>query len=434
VGCALVLLGETTVNQTRFGIASSTALALVLSASNVFAQAAPTIGGPAADPGPTGAGAPPTVSASTAPVWPASTDQSAQAAPAGDPEPLMWRGTTFTFSQAATTTMLGIGRDNIGHEDEFYGWDFVLAPNLYLFDGKTDKILVFAEAGVSVEWTDAGDTTTKHEPRFRDTQVGAGYNRDIFTSDDKEWATKAGLRARAVFPTSPTSIAQGRYLTSSLGASVTQVVRLLGRESDGLNNLTLVGGLTWSHLFSKSYTPVNGDLERQRQNASGSAIFSDQLSFSSMDIDRLIPSITMILPLYKDLSMTTQFRLVGRFRHQFEGTGCDVNQPGLGGCVTADTEANPVSYLTNSTFDISLTQPIYDIFEINVGYNNETLTLGNDGKARNVFYSPDAQFYLDLVANIDVMYSKASGREKFELPPGPRNTVTADNGTGMPHF
>ncbi len=417
-------------NQTRFGIASSTALALVLSATNVLAQAAPTIGGPATDPG---AGAPaPVMSASMPPSGPAA-DQAAPSAPTqADPEPLMWRGTTFTFSQAATTTMLGIGNDNIGHEDEYYGWDFVLAPNLYLFDGKTDKILVFAEAGVSVEWTDAGDTTTKHEPRFRDTQVGAGYNRDLFTSDDKEWSTKTGIRARAVFPTSPTSIAQGRYLTSSLGATVSQVVRLLGRESDGLNNLTVIGGLTWSHLFSKSYTPVNGDLERQRQNASGSAIFSDQLSFSSMDIDRLIPSITMILPLYKDLSMTTQFRLVGRFRHQFEGTGCDTVV--MGECVTADRQSTPVSYLTNSTFDLSFTQPIYDIFEINVGYNNETLTLGNDGKARNVFYSPDAQFYLDLVANIDVMYSKASGREDFELPPGPRNTVTADNGTGMPHF
>src|SRR5262245_36211627 len=42
--------------------------------------------------------------------------------PSEEPKPLPWRGTTFTWSQSATTTMLNIGRDTLGHEHEAYGW------------------------------------------------------------------------------------------------------------------------------------------------------------------------------------------------------------------------------------------------------------------------------------------------------------------------
>lgn len=388
-------------------------------------EPAPTIGGP-------GAG---TASMTPPPPPPDSAALPPPASSPAAPEPLIWRGTSFTWTQAATTTMLGIGRDNIGSEDEYYGWDFVLTPNLFVFDGKTDKILVFAEAGISVEWTDAGDTTTLHEPRFRDTQIGAGYNREIFVSDDKEWSTGAKIRVRGVIPTSPTSIAQGRYFTTSLGGTVSQMVRLAGKDADGLNNITFTGGLTWSHLFSRAFNPTNPNLERTRQNASGRSEFSDQLTFNSFDIDRLIPSIGFSLPLYKDLSMSTQFRLIGRFRHAWEGTGCDVVVSGQ--CVEAGRLEDPVSYLTNSTFDISFEQPIYDVVSLNVGYNNETLSIGEDGKSRNIFYSPEAQFYLDLIVNIDEIYSKASGRGEFETPPKPGARTAAVDGqshTGMPSF
>ena len=431
-------------NHTRFGIAASLAFALALSSSSVLAQAAPTIGGPVTDPGASSGanpGAPADPNASfnatmpTAPVDQTSPPDIQNHEKGADP--LIWRGTTFTWTHTISTTMVGVGRDNIGHEDEYYAWDFILAPNLYVLDEPNDKINIFAEAGVGVEWTDAGDTVTKHEPRLHDTQVGAGYTRSIFTSDDKEWATSAGLKVRGIFPTAKSSINQGKYFTVAVGASVSQVVRLLGKDADGLNNLTVTGGLTYSHLFSRAEVPTNESLGRDRQNAFGQNISSDTLSGTPFDPDRLIPSVLFTLPLYKDLTLATQFRLIGRFKHALKGNGCDVSQPGTGGCVEADTVEDPVTYVTSSTFDVSLGIPIYDIFDLDIGYNNETLTLGNDGKSRNVFYSPDAVFYLDLVANIDVMYSKASGREKFTTPKTPEErarTASNEPGSSMPSF
>lgn len=434
------------------GLVSISALALALAPVVALAQqpapaAQPAPDGPAAAPAPA---APATTPGATGPGPDASQPgaAAAPAAPAADttkvapqpkdtaPEPLIWRGTTFTWTNAATTTMLGLGSDQIGFEDDFYGMDWVLSPQLFVLDLKDDKIILSAEAGVSLEITDSGTTTKKREPQFRDTQLGVAYNRNIWGSEDKEWLTSGSVRARAVFPSSPTSQAQGRYLVSSLGATLTQQIRLLGNEADGLNNLTVQGSFTWSHLFARSYQATNPDLERDRQSASGANISSDVLTTSSMDIDRIIPGVTFILPLYKDIALTTAFRLIGRFKHRFEGTGADVCQDSLGGCVSADRapEGQDIAYTTNSTFDIALSFPVYDVVGLNVGYNNETLTLGEDGQSRNVFYSPGAQFYLDLVANIDIIYSKASGREKFELPPGPRNLITAGNTTGMPSF
>ncbi|MBL8743652.1 MAG: hypothetical protein JNK04_21230, partial [Myxococcales bacterium] len=207
-------------------------------------------------------------------------------------------------------------------------------------------------------------------------------------------------------------------------------LRLLGNKADGLNNLTVVAGLTYSHLFSRATTPTNGGLERTRQNASGNTILSDQLGFRSFDIDRLIPSATFILPIYKDLSLTTAFRLISRWKHDFDDNCVEIDT----GCADVTRDPTRTLYFTDSTFDISLSQPIYDMFQLNIGYNNETLTIGEDGQARNVFYSPGAQFYLDMVANIDVIYEKASGRKNIDLPPGPRSTLTAVNEYGNPSF
>ncbi len=404
-----------------------------------FAQPAPA---PADPPAPVigGAGAAPAPAVGPPVVAPAPDKPAAPPTPPKEeaPEPLIWRGTTFTWTNAVTTTTLGVGRDNIGSEDDFYGMDWVLAPQLYVLDLPSDKIILAAEAGIALEITDSGTTTTRKEPQFRDTHLSVGYNRNIWTSEDKEWATKGSLRTRAIFPTSPVSQGQGRYLTTTFGITLSQQIRLLGNAADGLNNLNVVAGFTYSHLFARSYSATNPDLERTRQSASGQNILSDQLTTSSLDIDRIIPSITFILPIYKDLSITTGWRLIGRFKHDFDSGGCDVDQPGIGGCLDVDAnegDEGPITYVTNSSFDVAITQPIYDVVSLTLGYNNETLTLGEDGKSRNVFYSPGAQFYIDLGVNLDAIYAKASGREKFELPPGPRSSVTAaSNAGGMPSF
>lgn len=333
------------------------------------------------------------------------------------PEPLPWRGTSFTWNQAFTTTTVGIGRDNIGGDDEYYGWDFYLSPRYYLLDLEKDKIIAEAEIGWGVELTNSPITTEQRELQFRDLQVGAAYDRLLWRSEGEdagEYQTNAGVRARLIFPTSPISSAQGRILTTALGVSGRQTVKILGKEAMGLNNITLGLGVTWSHLFSEAKTPVNGDLERPRQNASSRTFLSDQLTTASFDVDRIIPSFTWSVPVIQDLTFSNSWRLIGSFKYDFEdgaGSGCDVaiaNDP----CVQADRLEDRTTYNTITTFDVNLSYPILDVAGITLGYLNETGQLAPDGTRRGVFYSPDAQFYFDITANLDGIYSRATGRDE----------------------
>ncbi len=335
----------------------------------------------------------------------------------GPTKPLPWRATTFTWNQAGTTTIFGLGQDYQGGEGQFYGWDFTFAPNVYLYDQPKDKIRAFAEIGWATELTDSDTTTEKNETHFKDLQVGAGYTRTLWESsgkDEGEYKTSGGLTGRLVFPTSPTSFNTGRYLTTALGLSLKQQVKLLGTKADGLNNITVGATGTWGHLFARSYTATNEDLHRTRQNASGRTIDSDVLTTSSLAMNRLTAGLSFELPLYKDLSLATQFRIVGNLKHDFEpgaGSGCDVavaNDP----CVEAARTEDRTLYQPLTTFDLALSYPVFEVVDLTLGYNNETRWIGEDGQRRTIFYSPDAQFYLDITANLDVIYSKITKRDE----------------------
>jgi len=352
------------------------------------------------------------------------------------PKPLIWRGTSATMDTAVTTTTVGVGRSNIGTENDYAGLEWDFTPNIYVLDKPDDKINIDADIGAGVELTNSDTTLTRREPYFKDIQLGGTYTRNIFTSKDKEWSTKAKLRVRGIFPTSKVSIDEGKYFTSQLGASVVQQIKLLGNDADGLNNLTVTLGFGWSHLFSRSFTPTNESLQRIRQNANGQSAETDSLTFNSFDVDRLIPRLQVDLPLYGDLSLSVWGRLIGRFKHKFDNNACVQTPTGCAG--QGDPNAEQITYVTNSTFDVSLDQSIYGLVDVSIGYDNETLTLGEDGLTRNPFYSPDAQFYLDITANIDEIYSKGSGRTELETPASRRARLQqqADSGitTGMPSF
>jgi hypothetical protein len=421
---ALVLRNKTKTVDPNMRVKSASLLLLVglgLSASAALPSSALAQGAPSPSPNPGGF---------------TSLGTPSQAAPAADqkaeeeqkkkkePTPLPWRDSAFIFNTAATSTALGIGRDNIGTDSEYMGMEWDIWPRIHLLDPiklPNDDLTVQAYAGVTVELTNSDTTRKRNEPTFIDTSLSLGYTRTLYQSKDKEWGFKAGVLTGVVLPTSHTSMSQGKYLNYTLTALAIGNIKLLGSKADGLNNLTVIGTLGWSHLFSRSYTATNPYIERTRQNATGASFESDQLTFYSFDIDRVTPGIRLILPLYKDLSFWASGRLVGRFKHRNQGSsGCEAIT--LTGCVKAGSDPNAPTYFTNSSIDFSIAQSVYDLFDVRLGYSNETLTLGEDGRTRNFLYSPEAQFYLDLWANLDIIYSKATGREKKE---------TASNGTPL---
>src|SRR5262249_39450304 len=112
--------------------------------------------------------------------------------------------------------------------------------------------------------------------------------------------------------------------------------------------------------------------------------------------------------IYKELYFANSWKLAHGFKHQFTpggGSGCDVsisNQP----CVVAGHVNNPALSNVTTTFDISLSYTFFDLVRWDLGDQNETGNIAEDGRHRSVFYSPDAAFYMDVIAMFDGVYEK----------------------------
>jgi hypothetical protein len=340
----------------------------------------------------------------------------------GPTKPLPWRGSTFTWNQAGTTTVFGVGRDNIGGEGEFYGWDFTFAPNYYFLDQDKDKVRAFAEIGWTTEFTNSDLTADKRETLFKDMQLGLSYNRTILESggsDKGEYVTSGTLTGRFILPTSSASYEQGRYLTTALALGAKQKVKILGSKATGLQNATVGVTGTWGHLFARSYQPTNEKIDRPVRNASGSSFESDVFSSTSLVQNQLTAGFTLDLNLIENLSLGSYFRIVGRFKHDFSDKE-DCVEVATGECVVPQGLGDEASlYQPFTTFDVSLTYALMEVLDVTLGYNNDTRWIGEDSQRRNVFYSPDAQFYLDLVANLDAIYTNIAGAVS------PKKTETA---------
>jgi hypothetical protein len=92
------------------------------------------------------------------------------------------------------------------------------------------------------------------------------------------------------------------------------------------------------------------------------------------------------------------------------------------GCITAASDPTKTLYQPTTSFDLNLSYPILEVGALTVGYQNISRQIGENGQRRGMFYSPDAQFYVDLTANLDGIYSKATGHKPSK--PTPRETAS----------
>jgi hypothetical protein len=322
--------------------------------------------------------------------------------------PLRWRGSTFNWNHSATTTLLGVGRDNIGTEHEVYTWAFNLRPRYFVVDAPKDKVTVSADVGMEVEFTDSSRTTDRNELLFQDTFLGAAYTRILATPDKGEYRTIGTLFTRLRLPTSKFSYEQGQYLATTIGPALNQQIKILGNSASALNNVTIAASVSWNHLFASSYVPTNPDLKRPRQNASGTTMQSDVLSGYSMAMNTIVSVVSADLPIVEGLTLSTSFGHIATIKHQFDDDGACHAQT-LTGCVNVPPDPNATLFQPTTLFRAGLTYGIKSYVDLSLGYENIAGQLGEDAQRRNMFYSPFAQFYVDITANIDAIYKGGSG-------------------------
>lgn len=348
-------------------------------------------------------------------------------APSEKPKPLRWRGTTFNWYQQANTQYFGLGADYIGTEDFSYIHILRFAPNFFVVDEPKDKLTVSATVWGAIESTNSNATTYKNEFEWRDTGLATRYTRTLMTSPSgegqtPEYSTKVSLGTGVALPTSKASIAY-RYLTWNVGPGVVQQIKLLGSKSDWFPNITANLSLTYSHVFNRTNVPTNGTVRIYRQTLDGDPLLSDQMGKYLAVTDNLIAGGALTLPIYKDLSLSLSYRYWMRWKPNPTDSQVCIST----GCVspTANPDGN-VTFFADTIFDVGVAYNFFDVLDAQIGYSNWTSTIGENGRANyqthNIFYSPDAAFYLDLTANLDAIYSKASGRDKKQVAKGQQSS------------
>ena len=383
------------------------------------AQPAPTTTAPAAQPAPTTT-APAAQPAPTTPAAvPAEGSTSSAEPPKEAEKPSPFRFTWLTWNQTATTTLLGVGHNNIGTEDEEYAWEWSFAPRYYFYDKPDRQAYVNARIGWQTELTNSNSSVEKNQTYFEDTSIGAGYSMTALTSADKKSKFFAGIGGSVALPTSKASANSGKYLSTTLSIAPRASINLLGEKARGFNTLIVYGSVGWSHLFARSYNATNEDIATnhyiQSSSASSNYFQSDQTSMRSFDMNRLKMSIGYFLPIIGDLYFANSYGITEGFKHDYQagggtGAGCDVIIMG-NQCVVASRDANRSTRTVSTAFDVSVSYDFFDgSMRWGLGYSNENLQLGEDGLQRNFFYSPSATFYTDVIVMFDGVIKQVQKR------------------------
>ncbi|EYF01251.1 hypothetical protein [Chondromyces apiculatus] len=344
------------------------------------------------------------------------------------PPPLRWAGTLLNWNHSATTSIFGVGQEMIGSDAEAYTWAFTFVPGYMIYRDPVNQLRVSSSLTLRWDLTNSDFSTRERDVDLNDIPLRLAYTRTLYSGGGAgEGAAAAGAAAARDptlagggeyktwgiasggfdLPTSRWSRYQGRYLATSLGVGVRQMVKLLGSNADGLNNIIFTLSETWQHQFNRASTATNPDLQRPRQDAGGSTGISDQLTGGALVQNQLITGFSFFMPIYGNLQLNGLAQLWSQFPASFESASCEAQT--LTGCVQGSRMEDRTSYRALTVFDVSLAYQVLPELLVDVGYNNTSFQLGEDGQRRNVFFSPvGSTFYADITLTLDQLYKRLS--------------------------
>ncbi len=333
------------------------------------------------------------------------------------PARVPWRGTNFSWTNTATTSVLGIGQEvqSTDYEQYIMNWSFHL--NYYVVDQDKWSIAVSTTPGFSVELTNSDITTTEREVQFNDLPLIGAYNRNLFSHEDG-WNTGITVGTGFIFPTAPLSYNSGRILTTTQRLNIAQVFPLAGPDSPVFKTFSLSGGVRWDHNFTEATSAVSPQLERERQSASGATIIDDQLG-PMMIHDTLRESITLSfnesIPPGMPIGLSGTFYAAQSFKYSPTESDCVVVVNAGSTCIGTDELAHvdePNQSPNTVGFNIGLSfQPIPEA-SVAFDYDSGTPQLGPDGLRRSVFYNPYATFSGTLTFHPDALYERFTGPKR----------------------
>ncbi|WP_437722497.1 hypothetical protein [Sorangium sp. So ce861] len=324
------------------------------------------------------------------------------------------RTSRFGWTTSATTDIFGLGGEQSRVDGERAGMSFSLAPRYSFVSTEEHWAWVGTDVALALELTDSDvpgaapspagsdDVSGEDAVTLADLPLQAAYNYTFF-QDGRGLVLLGGPRLAVVLPTSAASQNIGAYARTRLGLGALGNVRLL--EGAWLNGAFFSAGGSWEHLFSQATTPVPDGAHRPRLSPSGEVLLDDQLSGRFLERDRLSAGLSFWVNVWGDLSVGTTWGLGAGLRDSPSEGGCVET---LTGCVSVEPRGSSTTTVAYTTFGVSLSYPAADIAWFELGYDNTTPTLAENGQRRSVFHSPGAQLYLTMTLFLDSLYAEAT--------------------------
>jgi len=329
-------------------------------------------------------------------------------APRDEKDPI--RGSTFIFDQSATTSTVYLENGQQSRVP-FYGWWMSLRPRWNF----TDKLSLRARFDYYKEFTNQETTTYKNEDVFGDIWTDFVYSSPL-SETGRLKNTKVSLGARALWPVSKESRAQGTFITLGALAGVSQKIDIRGENAKALNSARLGLSFTYLHAFTQDTTAATQNLSLPSQDFDGRPLFSSQLTGQTLAQHTLYAIVDTGLQITPKLGFTLDWILINNWHYQPTAT-------------TVNIATGPAP-LVNQQPDNQFTQlgwfltdfeyEVIPEISLGLGYYNLANTVGPNGQANSLFgsgennllWSPDARVFFDVTANLDKIYEAASGRYK----------------------
>lgn len=355
-------------------------------------------------------------------VTPPAADQTQQPSEEAPPR-VPWRGTMLEWMNSATTTMLGVGDDVIGHDADAYSMAWRLTLKYHLVDLDALDVSVTTQPTWAVELTNSDTSTTKHETQFLDLPLTGTLGYKI--NGGTLYSTVPTYTTGLMFPTWLLSRNNGTQLTLSNRLGVSQSIPILGEDSPALKSISVKGLLRWDRRFSQAETPVNAGLERPRQTLTGASFLDDQLSGTRLARDTVRELVSLAFSeaiAGMPLGLSFDFLFSQQFKPELGATTCVQIDTG---CATVASSADAPNSAHYYSFGTTLEfQPVPEL-AVAVSYASSGSPLGQntlaeDGKRRGFFYAPDAEFGAQLTFFPDALYERISG---------PRRAMAENRGT-----
>lgn len=262
-------------------------------------------------------------------------------------------------------------------------------PRLSFVNTETHWAWVGTELTWHAELTDTTKTPNGTDA-WADIPLWLSYNYTL-VRNSCGLAVLAGPRGGVAFPTSDAS--QAALINAKTSAALDAKANVPLTSGPWLPSAFASVSGEWLHVFGDGYSAPGGfdysSYPPTAHNASSAATNHYRLSASYW------------LLVVGNLSLGNRWGLSWIVQKAIPDTTCEVQINT--GCVSSDRSPNgsDATVLTTSTFGLSLGYEAANTVWFELGYDNTSLRIGEDGQNRSVFYSSDAQIYLSATLLVD---------------------------------